>query len=243
MTASADKKPGLFKSLFRTFLAGLLAALPLVLTFAAIVWIAEFIHRFLGPASGFGKILGKIGLRFVTSEASAYFIGVVVVLVSVYLLGVLVEAGLKNRWQTLIDNVLNRVPLVRTIYNALNKLTKMFELKDESDMKSMSAVMCHFGGKGGGKSGGKGGEGGTAVLALLTSPEPIHMNGLEYYSVMIPTAPVPFGGAILYVPVEWVESADMSFDGLLNVYMSMGVTSAEYLHKKAGQAVPDKKPD
>lgn len=237
MAASPKKKPGLFKSLFRTFLAGLLAALPIVLTIAAIVWLAEFIHKFLGPASGFGKILGKIGLRFVTSEASAYFIGVIVVLASVYLLGVLVEAGMRNRWQSLLDNVVNRVPLVRTVYNAITKLTKMFELKEETDMKSMSAVMCYFGGKSGGK------EGGTAVLALLTSPEPIHMNGLDYYSVMIPTAPVPFGGAILYVPVEWVESADMSFDGLLNVYMSMGVTSAEYLHKKPEQGAPVKAPE
>ena len=237
MTASAEKKPGLFKSVFRTFLAGLLAALPLVLTITAIVWLAEFIHRFLGPASGFGQILEKIGLRFVTSEASAYFIGVIVVLASVYLLGVLVEAGMKNRWQSLVDNLFNRVPLVRTVYNAITKLTKMFELKEDTDMKSMSAVMCHFGGKGIGK------EGGTAVLALLTSPEPIHMKGHDYYSVMIPTAPVPFGGAIIYVPVEWVESANMSFDGLLNVYMSMGVTSAEYLHKKPVNDTLKKKPE
>ena len=90
--------------------------------------------------------------------------------------------------------------------------------------------MCHFGGKGSS----------TAVLALLTSPKPIHMNGFDYYSVMIPTAPVPFGGAILYVPVDWVESADMSFDGLLNVYMSMGVTSAEYLHKKPEPVTTEK---
>ena len=233
MAASADKNPGLFRSLSRTFLAGLLAALPLVLTVTAIIWLAEFIHRFLGPSSTFGKMLGKIGLRFVTSEVSAYFIGVVIVLASVYLLGVLVEAGMKNRWQRLVDTIFSRVPLVRTVYNAITKLTKMFELKEESDMKSMSAVMCHFGGKGSG----------TAVLALLTSPEPIHMKGHDYYSVMIPTAPVPFGGAILYVPVEWVESADMSFDGLLNVYMSMGVTSADYLHKKVDQVTTDKKPD
>ncbi len=45
---------------------------------------------------------------------------------------------------------------------------------------------------------------------------------------MIPTAPVPFGGAILYIPVEWVETADIAFDGLLNIYMSMGVTSSDY---------------
>ncbi|MEJ2179426.1 MAG: DUF502 domain-containing protein [Gammaproteobacteria bacterium] len=232
MAASPDKKPGFFKSLFRTFFAGLLAALPLALTVAVVVWLAEFIQRFLGPSSTFGKILGSIGLKFVTSEEVAYLIGVVISISIIYLLGVLVEAGMRSRWQSLIDNLLNRLPLVRTVYNSITKLTKMFELKEETDLKSMSPVMCYFGGK----------SGGTAVLALLTSPEPIHMNGLDYYSVMIPTAPVPFGGAILYVPVEWVKSADMSFDGLLNVYMSMGVTSAEYLHKKPDQVTPAKTP-
>jgi uncharacterized membrane protein len=149
------------------------------------------------------------------------------------LLGVLVEAGIKNRWQSLLDSVLNRVPLVSTIYNALNKLTRMFELKDESGMKSMSAVMCHFGGKGNG----------TVVLALLTTPESIHLNGHDYYAIMIPTAPVPFGGAILYMPVEWVEPADLAFDGLLNIYMSMGVTSSDYFRNQQVDNSPDKKPE
>jgi len=75
--------------------------------------------------------------------------------------------------------------------------------------------MCFFGEK----------EGGTGVLALLTSPEKINMNGVDYFSIMIPTAPVPFGGAILFVPVDWVEHVDIEFDGLLNIYMSMGITS------------------
>ena len=55
------------------------------------------------------------------------------------------------------------------------------------------------------------------------------MNGQDYSGVMIPTAPVPFGGAILYVPVDWVEPTDLTFDELFNVYMSMGATSSEYL--------------
>lgn len=222
MITSVDKKTGVFRRLRRTFIAGLLAALPLALTLAAIVWLAELIHRFLGPGSAFGKLLGSFGLRFVTSEMVAYLIGLLVTLLLIYVLGVLVEAGMKSHWQSLIDNILNRVPLVRTVYNALNKMIRMFELQDQSEIKSMSAVMCHFGSK----------EGGTAVLALLTTPEPIHLNGLDYYAILIPTAPVPFGGAILYVPVEWVEPSDMGFDGLLNIYMSMGVTSSDYLHKQ-----------
>jgi uncharacterized membrane protein len=128
---------------------------------------------------------------------------------------------MRNRWHSLVDSILNRVPLVRTIYNILNKLIRMFEMQDQTELKSMSAVMVNFGGK----------DGGASVLALLTSPEAIKLHGRDYYAVMIPTAPVPFGGAILYMPVDWVESANIEFDGLLNIYMSMGVTSADYLRK------------
>ena len=221
MSVSAKNKPGLLRTLSRTFLAGLLAALPLALTIAIIIWTAELIQRFLGPESAFGKLLGSIGLRFVTSDTIAYLIGVIGSLALIYMLGAFVEAGMKNRWHALVESILNRVPLVRTIYNTLNKLMRMFELQDETELKSMSAVMVNFGGK----------DDGTKVLALLTSPEPINLNGRDYYAVMIPTAPVPFGGAILYMPVEWVESANIEFDGLLNIYMSMGVTSADYLRK------------
>lgn len=237
MNDSTVKKPSLLRQLMRTFLAGLLAALPLTLTLAAIAWLAEFIQRFLGPTSSFGKLLGSIGLKFVASETSAYILGVVATLLLIYFLGVLIEAGMKSRWHALIDNVLNRVPLVRTIYNALTRLTQMFELKDQSEVKSMRAVMCYFGGKSSNN------KAGTAILALLTNPEPIHMNGHDYYAIMIPTAPVPFGGAIMYIPIDWVEPADVSFDGLFNIYMSMGVTSPEYLHKPPAQQTSDSKPE
>jgi len=95
----------------------------------------------------------------------------------------------------------------------------------------MSAVVWFFGGS----------KDGTATLALLTSQESIQLNGRDYYAVMIPTAPIPFGGAILYVPVEWVVKADFDFNGLLNIYMSMGVTSPDYFRdKRASDSNADK---
>ena len=225
MNNTIKQGPGLFKRLSRTFIAGLLAALPLALTLAAIIWLVDFIYRFLGPKSAFGTLWKSFGLQFISSETAAYTIGVLLTLVLIFLLGLLVQTGMKYRWQAMVDGIMESLPLVRTIYNALNKLMRLFEQKEEADMKAMTAVMCHFGGKGG-----------TAVLALMPSPEIIHLNGHDYYSVLIPTAPVPFGGAILYVPVEWVEPADMEFDGLFNIYMSMGATSTDYLHKKQTQA-------
>ena len=223
MTNTPDGKPTMLRRILRPFLSGLLAALPLALTLAILFWLIEFVHRILGPGSAFGKTLRSIGLKFAASDLLAYLLGVVATLALIYLLGLLVEAGMKNRWNALVDNIMDRVPLVSKVYNALKKLVRMFELTDQPELKAMSTVMCHFGGKGG-----------TAVLALMPSPERIRMQDREYYGVLIPTAPVPFGGAILYVPAEWVEPLDIAFDELFNVYMSMGATSADYLHRDAG---------
>jgi uncharacterized membrane protein len=237
MDSAGKRSRGLLRKVGGTFLAGLLAALPLALTLAAIFWFAELVKRFLGPDSALGGMLGSIGLKFVIAEVPAYLVGVAITLAIIYLFGLLVETGMKSHWQALVDNILNRVPLVRTLYKALDKLVKMFDLEDQTELKSMSPVMCYFGGK----------DGGTAVLALLTSPEPVNLNDRDYYAIMIPTAPVPFGGAIMYLPVEWVESADLELDGLLDIYMSMGVTSAGHFNKPPehppednDETVPDK---
>ena len=46
----------------------------------------------------------------------------------------------------------------------------------------------------------------------------------RYLGLLVPSAPVPFGGALIYVPVDWVKPAEGGVERLLNVYVSMGVT-------------------
>jgi uncharacterized membrane protein len=82
----------------------------------------------------------------------------------------------------------------------------------------MTSVLCFFGG-----------DVGTATLALMPSAKKMHLNGQDYHLVMIPTARVPFGGALLCVPVECVKPAGCSFDGVVNVFMSMGASAPEIL--------------
>ena len=86
----------------------------------------------------------------------------------------------------------------------------------------MSVVYCIFGG-----------DRGTAFLALLVSPQIYVINGREYKIVIVPTAPVPFGGGLLFVPIECVHAADMSVDGLMSIYVSMGVTAPQFMHRRS----------
>ena len=221
MKTQSQKNKSFIKKSLRPFLTGLLAIFPLVITIVVIIWFINFMSSLLGPESSFGVLLQDIGLNFVSNTIIAYLIGLSITVVLIFILGLLVQAGLRSQFNMLTDAVMTRIPVIKTIYDASKKITNLFELKDQPDMKSMSPVMCSFGGKGG-----------TAVLALLTSKEIIHIDDQDYYSIMIPTSPVPIGGAILYVPCAWVNKVDFGIEGLVNVYVSMGVTGPELLQKK-----------
>jgi uncharacterized membrane protein len=226
---TATDKPSWLRRVARPFIAGALATLPLALTLAIILWLAGFIQRILGPGSLFGRLLEAIGLQFVPSKRVGYLIGLAGALVLIYLFGLLVESGMKNRWHALVDTIMKRVPLVNTIYDSSKKLIAVFDRDGTSEMKEMQPVMCYFGGKGG-----------VAVLALMPNPDLIRLEERDYHAVLIPSAPVPFGGALLYVPAEWVEPANIPFDGLFNIYMSMGVTSKDYLQRRLAQKLPER---
>ena len=67
------------------------------------------------------------------------------------------------------------------------------------------------------------------MLGLLVSPNRYRINDREYQAVIIPTAPVPIGGGLFFMSVDSVQLADMSIDGLMSIYVSMGVTAGQFL--------------
>jgi uncharacterized membrane protein len=218
------KQPSsLTRNIVGPFLAGLLAILPLVLTVAIIMWLGSFLYRFIGPESPVGKALEGIGLAVMGDPRVAYLVGGIAVLGSIYLIGILVQRGLRDRLQHFLSGLINRLPLVRNVYTATQQMMSMFGKDEKTDLSGMSPVFCYFGG-----------EGGTAVLALMPSPERFTIDGHDYHAVLIPTAPIPFGGGLLYVPAAWVKPAGFSVDGLLAIYVSMGVASGQYIRRDAG---------
>ena len=204
--------------LVRIFVAGLLAALPLAATIAVFWWLASVLNRWLGPDSAVGGLLKSIGLGVTGSELVGYTIGIGLVAAAIFVLGLLVEVGLQRGMSRAVQAVLQRIPLVRTVYELLHKMVGLFGQRDEDGLKSMSAVWCHFGGVGG-----------AAVLGLLSTTKPIDLGGRGYHAVLVPTAPVPIGGGLLYVPEDWITPAHIGAEALTSIYMSMGVTSDQHL--------------
>ena len=59
---------------------------------------------------------------------------------------------------------------------------------------------------------------------------------------MIPTAPVPAGGAIIMVPVEDVTLTDLKIDSFLKIYGTMGVAGSKFIPTVGGD-IPVKNED
>jgi len=201
---------------FRTFLAGFLVLLPLAVTIAVIVWVGTFIYAYLGPDSAIGRILISIGFGFSNSPVIAYALGAVVVVGLIFLLGLLVESRLESRVRHLIDSLMQRIPFVGNLYDVSKRFVAIMDRKDQDGLKSMSPVWCFFGG-----------DGGAAVLGLLPMPKPIIIGGERYHVILVPSAPVPVGGALIYVPADWVKPANIGVEALMSIYVSMGVASPQ----------------
>ncbi len=228
--------------LLRYFISGLVTILPFVVTIGIVIWLVNFFLSYLGPNTMFGKLLNNIGIQFKYQGIMAYIIGWGLILLLIFIIGVFVNniiskyfvnlfdyiiktllsfLGIKISPDTSIssslvhyfDNLIKKIPLVGMIYKTTKQITDLVNKDNKSDLNNMSPVYCRFGSMPG-----------TLCLALLPSSEDYIIEGNHYKLVMIPTAPVPFGGGLFFIPVADVFAAPMSIETLLSFYVSMGVT-------------------
>jgi uncharacterized membrane protein len=221
-------------------MTGLLAVLPLILTVGFVIWVVKILQDFIGPETYIGKTLSSLGLRLFKEgtgvsegmEGSflAYLLGIILVVFGLFVLGVLFEFGAKRFFHGTMDHFVSQIPIIGSLYGSLKQLVDLFDKnKEGAEIKAMSVVYCRF-------SAG----GGPGVLALMPSSEKILIDGEENYVVIIPTSPVPFGGGLVFFPVKQVTPSEMSVDSLISIYVSMGVSTPEYMEVAKTKSVKDK---
>ena len=210
-------RPKFTEHVVQTLVTGVFAILPLALTIAVVAWITSFLHNLFGPSSFCGSILRSMGMTVSACDFTAYLIGLFGAVLMVYGLGSLVEHRIGKRWSTAMDGAFQRVPVLSTLYDASKSLTSVFS-RNEDSLQGMSPVVCHFGSNGA-----------VVIPALMPTADILQLGGQEYRVVVIPTAPVPFGGALVCVRADLVKPAECSFDEMVGIYMSMGTTAPRAL--------------
>ena len=101
--------------------------------------------------------------------------------------------------------------MLRSIYKPVAQLVRLLgPQQDAGELKAARVVAVRFGT-------------GSDFLCLLVSPQLFEVGGQPRKLVLIPTAPVPMGGAMLFVPPESVvEVPGIGLEDLMKFYVSMG---------------------
>ena len=98
------------RQLARTFLTGLLAALPLLATVGVFVWLVRLLYGWLGPHSFVGQLFVGLGLGLGGSELLGYVLGLLFFAAAVFALGVLVQAELQRGLEAAVNALISRIP-------------------------------------------------------------------------------------------------------------------------------------
>lgn len=212
----------LVKKLLRIFIVGAVAILPLVITALVVIWVSSYLTSMLGPNAFLGSLLRRMGLMFVNSDLLADIVGWLIVIAGIFGLGMLVELGARRLVYDRFDSFAEKIPVLGGIYGTARQLVGMMDTKGNPDLKTMQVVFCNFGG-----------DSGAAFLALLPTTELFRIGNVDYNAVLIPSAPVPVGGSLLFVPAASVRPADVSVDAFMSIYVSMGVTGPQFLKPAA----------
>lgn len=99
-----------------TFLRGLTAVVPAVLTIWIVVWLAQSAESLLRP----------VFLFLLPEQFYLPGLGVLLAVVAIYAVGVLVNSFLLGRLWSSIQRVFEELPLVKTVYNALSDFIDFF---------------------------------------------------------------------------------------------------------------------
>ena len=201
-----------------TFLAGLFALLPIVITIGIMAWVGGLLKAWLGSESFVGKTLSQLGLQVVSDPTVASALGWVSVLLAIWLLGALAKSVGKKRIEKAFNAAVERIPLVNVLYRPVAQVVEMLQRNPADKMQGMKVVYCVFGREGGG-----------GFLGLLVSDRVYRFNGQACQIVYVPTSPVPMSGAVVFAAADSVHRVDMQVDDLMKIYFSIGVMSSKVI--------------
>jgi len=199
----------------RAFLTGLAFLGPLLLTAIVLTWVFAQLIGFVGPDSVIGHVLTAGGRLFAGDRADpllSFAVGVLLLIGFVTGIGFVVQNKAKKVLEEAVDGAIGRIPLLGNVYRPVAQLVRSMGGSKAEEMQTMAVCRVEFGG-------------GVETIAFLASAEIFDLGSGPARLVLIPTAPLPIGGALLLVPAHKVQVIpEMKFEDLAKLYLTMGMT-------------------
>ena len=135
-------------------------------------------------------------------------VAAILFILSIYLVGIFASNVIGRRIISGMESVLERMPLVNSIYGASKQVVDIFRSKPGAATRSVALVPFPHPG--------------TRSMAFVTG-EIVTPKGEHLISVFIPTTPNPTTGFLQLFPVDAVERVDVEIDEAFRFIMSAGV--------------------
>tara|TARA_B110000438_G_scaffold274868_1_gene295398 strand:+ start:574 stop:1182 length:609 start_codon:yes stop_codon:yes gene_type:complete len=198
-----EKKRSIFAKIRNYFIAGIVVLIPIGIT----IYLTIFLISILS------KVLPK---EINPNYYLPYNIPGLEILISILiitLIGGLSVSFLGKKLLNIFNNILKRIPILRTIYSALGQMTETFT---SSEKNQKNVVLIEYPRKG------------TWAVGFATKENTGEISNKikkELINVFVPTTPNPTSGFLLMYPKEDLIYLDMSFEEASKFIVSAGTSN------------------
>ena len=203
--ANKEKKRSIFTKIRNNFIAGVVVLIPIGIT----IYLTLFI------ISISSKILPK---EINPNHYLPYDIPgveIIITLILITLIGWLSLSFIGKRMLSLLNSILKRIPILRTIYSALGQMTETFT---KTDNKTKNVVLVEYPRKGSWAVG---------FATRENSGEISDKLKKKLINVFVPTTPNPTSGFLLMYPKEDVIYLDLTFEEASKFIVSAGTSNPD----------------
>ena len=198
-------KKSIFAKLRNNFIAGVVVLIPIGIT----LYLTLFILKFSG------KIIPKEinPNNYLPFDIPGLEILIAVIIIT--FIGWLSLSFLGKKFFELFNNILKKIPILRTIYSAIGQMTESFT---KSDNSQKSVVLLEYPRKG------------IWVVGFATKENKGTIENKikeELVNIFVPTTPNPTSGFLLMVPKKDLIYLEISFEQASKFIVSAGTTNID----------------
>jgi len=198
-------KKSIFSKIRNNFIAGIVVLIPIGIT----LYLTLFLIR----------ISGRIIPKEINPNNYLPFnipgVEILIALIIITFIGWISLSFLGRKFFEIFNNILKKIPILRTIYSAIGQMTETFT---KSDNKQKSVVLLEYPRKGI-----------WAVGFATKENKGLIKNKVEedIINVFVPTTPNPTSGFLLMVPKKDLIYLDISFEQASKFIVSAGTTDID----------------
>ena len=203
--AKTEKKRSIFARIRNNFIAGVVVMIPIGVTVYLTIFLVSISSKILPNEINPNHYLpyNIPGLEIIIS----------VILIT--LIGWLSLSFIGKKLLNLFNNILKRIPILRTIYSALGQMTETFT---NTDKEKKNVVLVEYPRKGSWAVG---------FATKENSGEISDKTKRNLINVFVPTTPNPTSGFLLMFPKEEVIYLDFTFEEASKFIVSAGTSNPD----------------